>query len=68
MILGPLGLAVGLEDVLIERRNIMGCGSCESKKMEKYVCTKCGKEEMREVKAGEEVKSCCGQIMKRKGK
>lgn len=44
----------------------MGCESCGGKKMAKYVCTKCGKEEEREVKEGEEVKSCCGQIMKKK--
>jgi len=46
-----------------ERRNNMGCGSCEPKKIAKYVCSKCGKEETREVKEGEEVKSCCGQTM-----
>ena len=34
--------------------------------MSKYVCAKCGKEEMRETKEGEEVKSCCGQIMVKK--
>jgi len=45
----------------------MGCGSCgEKSKMHKYVCAKCGKEEMRETKEGEEVKSCCGQIMIKK--
>ncbi len=44
----------------------MGCGSCEPKKMAKYVCVKCGKEEEREVKEGEVVKSCCGQEMKKK--
>lgn len=42
----------------------MGCGSCEPKKMVKYICTKCGKVEMKEAKEGEQVKSCCGQIMK----
>jgi len=68
MILGSLSMAFGLEDVLIERRLFMGCGSCTPKKMAKYVCSKCGKEEMREAKEGEEVKSCCGQIMKIKGK
>lgn len=46
----------------------MGCGSCEPKKTAKYVCTKCGKEEMTEVKEGEEVKSCCGQTMVKKEK
>lgn len=45
----------------------MGCGHCEPKKTAKYVCVKCGKEETREeAKPGEEVKSCCGQIMKKK--
>jgi len=44
----------------------MGCGCSESKKMAKYVCKKCGKEEMREVKEGEVVKSCCGQDMEKK--
>ena len=45
----------------------MGCGFCgEKSKMSKYVCSKCGKEEIREVKEGEEVKSCCGQIMTKK--
>jgi len=46
----------------------MGCGSCGPKKMIKYVCSKCGKEEMREAKEGEEVKSCCGQTMVKKEK
>ena len=45
----------------------MGCGSCgEPKKMAKYVCKACGKEETREAKEGEEVKSCCGQPMEKK--
>jgi len=44
----------------------MGCGHCEPKKKETYICTKCGKEEVREVKEGEVVKSCCGQSMKKK--
>ena len=44
----------------------MGCGSCGPKKMAKYICTKCGKEEMREAKKGKEVKSCCGQTMVKK--
>jgi len=44
----------------------MGCGSCGPKKMAKYVCKACGKEEMKEVKEGEEVKSCCGQTMEKK--
>ena len=47
----------------------MGCGSsgpCGPKKTEKYVCVKCGREEMREAKEGEVVKSCCGQEMKKK--
>lgn len=46
----------------------MSCGSCAPKKMAKYVCKKCGKEEMREVKEGEVVKSCCGQAMEEKRK
>jgi len=44
----------------------MGCGSCAPTKKEKYICRKCGKEEFREVKEGEEAKSCCGQPMKKK--
>ncbi len=44
----------------------MGCGSCEPKKTAKYVCTACGKEEIKEVEEGEEVKSCCGQPMEKK--
>lgn len=46
----------------------MGCGSYGPKKKTKatYVCVACGKEEIREVKEGEEVKSCCGQMMKKK--
>ena len=45
----------------------MGCDCCGSKKnMAKYVCKKCGKEEEREVKDGEVVKSCCGQVMVKK--
>jgi len=44
----------------------MSCGSCGPKKMAEFVCTKCGKVEKREVKEGEEVKSCCGQVMKKK--
>ena len=47
----------------------MSCGSCgPKKKTAKYVCAKCGKEETREVKEGEEVKSCCGQVMVKKVK
>lgn len=45
---------------------IMGCGDCGPKKMAKYVCKQCGKEEMKEVKEGEVVKSCCGQVMEKK--
>ena len=41
----------------------MGCGHCDPKKVEKFTCSKCGKEETREVREGEQVKSCCGQIM-----
>ena len=44
----------------------MGCECDESKKKETYVCTKCGKEEKREAKEDAEVKSCCGQTMKKK--
>ncbi len=46
----------------------MGGGSCWPKKKEKemYVCTVCGKEEIREAKEGKTVKSCCGQPMKKK--
>jgi len=43
----------------------MGCGSCEPKKA-KFVCTKCGKEEVKECKPGDECKSCCGQPMVKK--
>ena len=45
----------------------MSCGFCgPKKKTAKYVCKKCGKEETREVKEGEVVKSCCGQVMLKK--
>jgi len=44
----------------------MSCGSCEPKKLVKVVCKKCGKEEMKEVKEGEVIKSCCGQEMEEK--
>lgn len=43
----------------------MSCGHCEPNKAT-YICAKCGREEMREAKEGEEVKSCCGQIMTKK--
>lgn len=42
------------------------CGCSGPKKKVKYVCSKCGKEEIREVKEGEVVKSCCGQVMVKK--
>lgn len=42
------------------------CGCSGPKKVAKYVCSKCGREEMKEVKEGEVVKSCCGQVMVRK--
>ena len=44
----------------------MGCGHCEPTKKAVYICSKCGKEEVKEVKEGERVKSCCGQLMKKK--
>jgi len=44
----------------------MGCGSCEPKKKAVYICKACGKEEVREAKEGEQVKSCCGQDMEKK--
>lgn len=44
----------------------MGCGCGEPKKMVKYVCKSCGKEEIKELKQDEEVKSCCGQPMEPK--
>ncbi len=44
----------------------MGCESCGPKQTAIFVCSKCGKEETREVKPGEDVKSCCGQTMKKK--
>lgn len=44
----------------------MSCGHCEEKKKATYVCGKCGKEEVKEVREGEEVKSCCGQNMTKK--
>ena len=45
----------------------MDCNCCGPKKnMAKYACKKCGKEETRELKEGEVVKSCCGQIMVKK--
>ena len=40
------------------------CG--KPKKTAKYVCVACGKEETREDKGSQEVKSCCGQPMKKK--
>ena len=43
------------------------CGPEEAKKTAKYVCKACGKEEVKEVKECEEVKSCCGQPMEKKG-
>jgi len=47
----------------------MECGSSGAKsKVSKYVCARCGKEEMRAAKEGEEVKSCCGQVMVEKEK
>ena len=46
----------------------MSCGSCGPNKMVKYVCSKCGREEMKDAKPGEVVKSCCGQIMVKKDK
>ena len=42
------------------------CGPEDAKKTAKYVCTTCGKEEIKECKEGEEVKSCCGQKMEKK--
>jgi hypothetical protein len=44
----------------------MDCGCSGPKKMAKYVCKKCGREETKEVKEGEVVKSCCGQDMVKK--
>jgi hypothetical protein len=43
----------------------MGCG-CSKPKIAKYVCVVCGKEEIRQIRQGETVKSCCGQPMKKK--
>jgi hypothetical protein len=42
------------------------CGPTEPKKTATYVCKACGKEETKEVKEAEEVKSCCGQPMDKK--
>ncbi|MFQ5680486.1 MAG: hypothetical protein ACE5GG_00300 [Candidatus Omnitrophota bacterium] len=44
----------------------MGCGCGEPKQTAKYVCKTCGKEEIREAQPGEEVRSCCGQVMEKK--
>lgn len=45
----------------------MGCGHCEPRKMVKYVCKACGKEELKEeAKPGVVVKSCCGKPMDKK--
>ena len=44
----------------------MSCGSCGPKKTAEYVCKRCGKVEAKEVKEGEQVKSCCGEIMEEK--
>lgn len=41
------------------------CDECCGPKKAYYACTVCGKFEEREVKEGEEVKSCCGQPMKK---
>ncbi len=37
----------------------MDCGCSGLKKTAKYACKKCGREEMRAVREGEVVKSCC---------
>ena len=42
----------------------MGCG-CGPKRAT-YVCGTCGKEEEKDVQKNQEVKSCCGQPMKKK--
>ncbi len=44
----------------------MGCGCGQPVKKAKYICKLCGKVEEREVREGEIVKSCCGQIMEKK--
>jgi len=44
----------------------MGCGGCGPKEKHTYICTACGKEEVREAKEGEQVKSCCGKPMEKK--
>ena len=48
----------------------MTCGTCgcTPKKTAKFVCKRCGKEEIKEVKEGEVVKSCCGEVMEKKEK
>lgn len=46
----------------------MECGCGKSKKTAQYVCSKCGKEETREVQEGVVEKSCCGQSMVKKEK
>ncbi len=66
--LGILGLDGIIKSAYNKKKGggIMACGHCEPKKMAKYVCSKCGKVEMKEVKEGEVVKSCCGQVMNKK--
>ena len=46
----------------------MGSECCgpEKEKKATYVCTVCGKEEIKEDAGSEEVKSCCGQPMEKK--
>jgi len=45
----------------------MKCKSCGGTVSTfKYVCPKCGKEEVRQASECEEVKSCCGQVMIKK--
>lgn len=42
------------------------CGCDESKGKTTYVCTACGKEELKDEQGTCDVKSCCGQPMKKK--
>jgi len=42
------------------------CGCNEPKEKATYVCTACGKEEVKDDQGTCDVKSCCGQTMKKK--
>ena len=47
-------------------RSVADAREKQYKILDSIVCKACGKEEIKEVKEGEEVKSCCGQSMEKK--